>query len=297
MKNVLFTFLLFVVAVSSLHAQVAINSDGSAPDPSAILDVKSTNKGLLLPRMSTKQISYITSPTAGLLVFNIDSADMYCFDGTNWIGLMDNSDTINPWICGSNFTDDRDNKSYPSVQIGTQCWMAKSLNIGTMIQSNQNQTDNDVIEKHCYDNDPANCDIYGGKYTWQEMMQYATLEGEQGICPEGWHIPTNDEWKTLTNFLGGQDVAGGKLKETGTVHWKSPNTDATNSSGFTGLPGGHGGYQTYYGLSSDGRWWASSLHDANYAYARRLVYDDGKIPEMISSISGNTGSGVRCVKD
>jgi uncharacterized protein (TIGR02145 family) len=119
--------------------------------------------------------------------------------------------------------------------------MAENLNVGTKINSTsdgQLQTDNEILEKYCYNNDIANCNIYGGMYEWNEAMQYDTTEGAQGICPDGWHIPTDAEWTTLTTFLGGESVAGGKMKEAGFAHWYSPNTGATNESGFTGLPGG-----------------------------------------------------------
>ncbi len=145
---------------------------------------------------------------------------------------------------------------YNTVQIGDQCWFKENLNVGTKINSTQSgfqQQDNDTIEKYCYNNDEANCDVYGGLYEWPEAMQYATTEGAQGICPVGWHIPTDNEWKILEGTVDSQygvgdpewDYAGfrgldagGNLKEEGTVHWIDPNEGATNSSGFTGLPGG-----------------------------------------------------------
>ncbi|MBI4648201.1 MAG: hypothetical protein HY738_16860 [Bacteroidia bacterium] len=145
--------------------------------------------------------------------------------------------------CGTPFTDSRDSKIYNTVLIGTQCWMAENLNFGTMINSTtggQFQTDNAVIEKYCYSNNSANCSTYGGLYEWNEMMQYNPSDAgnpgtTQGICPSGWHIPTDAELTTLTDYLGGESVAGGKMKEIGTTHWTSPNTGATNESGCTAL--------------------------------------------------------------
>ena len=147
------------------------------------------------------------------------------------------------FICGNTLVDSRDNQTYTTLQIGTQCWMAENLNIGTLINSNNDQTNNSIIEKYCYDNSTTNCSTYGGLYQWDEMMQYKTTEGVQGICPVNWHIPTDAEWTGLTDFLGGESVAGGKMKTTGTIEagtglWLSPNTGATNSSGFAALPGG-----------------------------------------------------------
>ena len=143
--------------------------------------------------------------------------------------------------------------------------MAENLNIGTKINSTtggQLQTDNGIIEKYCYDNDESQCDIYGGLYEWNEAMQYVTTEGGQGICPDGWHIPTDGEWTTLVEYLGGNNWAGGKIKskgaiEAGTGLWKYPNAGATNESGFTGLPGGDRNYSSgsFDTLGYTGRFW------------------------------------------
>ncbi len=129
-------------------------------------------------------------------------------------------------------------KTYHTVEIGDQCWFKENINIGSRIDGSQEQTNNNVIEKYCYNNLESNCDIYGGLYQWNEMMQYLTTAGVQGICPSGWHIPSDGEWSVLADYLGGASVAGGKMKEIGYNHWQSPNTGATNESGFTCLPGG-----------------------------------------------------------
>jgi len=91
---------------------------------------------------------------------------------------------------------------YPTVKIGEQCWLAKSLNIGTMIPHDAHATDNNIIEKHCYNDDTANCSANGGYYQWDELMQYTKNEGTQGICPQGWHIPTNKELAKLFIYIG-----------------------------------------------------------------------------------------------
>ncbi len=156
-----------------------------------------------------------------------------------------------PYQCGDTLLDARDGKKYKTVQIGSQCWMQENLDFGLMIDGTYSQTDNDTIEKYCYDNDSLNCGIYGGLYQWNEMMNYLLIPGTKGICPAGWHLPSSEEWTQLSNWLGGLSIAGGKLKETGTLHWRSPNTGATNISGFTALPGGHG-YPNYAGFNH--RW-------------------------------------------
>ena len=140
--------------------------------------------------------------------------------------------------------DIRDDQIYKVVKIGQQWWMQENLNIGTMIDSLQDATDNDIIEKYYYQNNDSLGNIYGGLYQWDEMMDYNTSDNgnpgiTQGVCPIGWHLPTDSEWTELTDFLGGESVAGGKLKEAGTIHWKSPNTGASNESGFKALPGSY----------------------------------------------------------
>ncbi len=103
-------------------------------------------------------------------------------------------------ICGQNFEDERNNQSYATIKIGDQCWMQENLNIGTLINSSSNQSDNSIIEKYCFSDNETNCDIYGGLYQWNEAMEYDE-ENIEGICPDGWHIPTYNDWNTLINFV------------------------------------------------------------------------------------------------
>ena len=203
---------------------------------------------------------------------------------------------------------------YEVVLIGDQCWMAENLNVGTMINSNTGgtnndgeQTDNDTIEKYCYNNSTSNCDIYGGLYQWNEMMQYDTTEGVQGICPTGWHLPTDAEWCTLEQEVdptitcsstGTRGVdGGGKLKEAGTTHWSLPNTGATNSSGFTALPGGFrhtsGGI---YNLTYSTHFWSSNDGDGGLsAWRRYLTYNSAGVSRDWDGKA--YGFSVRCLKD
>lgn len=117
------------------------------------------------------------------------------------------------FTCGNNLTDIRDNKVYPTVQIGSQCWMAANLNYGTIVNSPQLQNDNCVSEKYCYNNLTSNCSSYGGLYRWDELMQYDGSPANQGLCPPGWHIPTEGEWTTLFNFYSGSAFAGKPLQD------------------------------------------------------------------------------------
>ena len=192
--------------------------------------------------------------------------------------------TSSAFVCGSPMTDSRDGKSYNTVLIGTQCWFAQNLNIGTTVPGSANQTNNGIIEKYCYNDDENNCTTYGGLYQWDEAMQYSTTEGVQGICPTGWHLPTDVEWTTLSTFLGGEAIAGGKIKEAGYAHWLSPNTGATNSSGFTSLPGGYRDSSgTFSGLSSGAFFWTSSQSNANDAWPRLLSIYSGSVIRSINS--------------
>ncbi|MCX6273322.1 MAG: fibrobacter succinogenes major paralogous domain-containing protein [Bacteroidetes bacterium] len=185
---------------------------------------------------------------------------------------------------------------YHIIQIGTQCWMKENLNAGTMINGSVADANNGTIEKYCYDNYPANCAVYGGLYSWDEMMQYTTTEGAQGICPAGWHIATDGEWTSLTDYLGGLSVAGGKMKETGTTHWYDPNTGATNESGFTALGGGYGSSAgTFYSLYFNAYFWSSTQTSSAGAYGYDLTYYNANAYR--SSSNKTNRFSVRCLKD
>lgn len=187
-------------------------------------------------------------------------------------------------------------QTYNIVEIGLQCWMAENLNVGQRIDGNKEMLNNQIIEKYCYNDNESKCNVYGGLYQWDEMMHYTTHEGSKGICPDGWHIPSIIEWKVLTDFLGGENVAGGKMKEPGTNHWISPNTGATNSNGFSARPGGHRSLDgSYYYLSRNGSWWSSTDDNSDsamtlyldYYYERVFFYNDER----------SYGYSVRCLKN
>ncbi len=207
-----------------------------------------------------------------------------------------------PWMCGDPIIDARDGKQYATVQIGTQCWMAENLNIGTTINGSSSQIDNSIIEKYCYDDNSTNCDNYGGLYQWNEMMNYVTTEGTQGICPDGWYVPTDNEWETLMNFLGGGNVAGGEMKSTRTdpdahPRWNSPNSGANNNSGFTAYPGGSRKYDATFpnNLGANSLWWSSSQNGTNHAWLRILEFSSAQAFTTYGDKS--TGMSVRCIKD
>jgi uncharacterized protein (TIGR02145 family) len=118
------------------------------------------------------------------------------------------------FTCGNNLIDIRDSKVYPTVQIGSQCWMAANLNYGTVLNSSQVQNDNCLSEKYCYSDVTGNCTKYGGLYQWDEVMKYDDTPAGQGLCPPGWHVPTEAEWTTLFNIYLGIGLAGKPLQDT-----------------------------------------------------------------------------------
>ncbi len=202
---------------------------------------------------------------------------------------------ITLFTCGTVYTDIRDNKTYSTVQIGSQCWFSQNLNTGTLVSLAGNQANNGIIEKYCNGDSETNCNTYGGLYQWDEVMQYTTTQGTQGICPAGWHIPTQGEYTSLVTFLGGTGIAGGKMKETGTAHWLSPNTGATNSSGFTGLPGGFRFHVdgTSIQLGQYGYFWSSTQNDGTHKWYRQLYNSDANAAE--NNTWKYNGFSVRCL--
>ena len=185
---------------------------------------------------------------------------------------------------------------YNTVIIGSQCWLKENLNIGTLQYPTQGMSNNQILEKYCYNNDEAKCTEYGGLYEWFEMMQYIYQEGTQGICPDGWHLPSKTEVVGLINYLGGEDIAGGKMKETGFGHWNQPNTGATNSSDFTGLPGGFqsSNNSSFGGLNNGGNYWTST-ENGSYAWRYSLSFDNDDVNQGLGNM--DTGYSVRCIKD
>jgi uncharacterized protein (TIGR02145 family) len=200
---------------------------------------------------------------------------------------------------------DNDGNNYPIVEIGAQTWMVENLNLGTRINGSVSQTNNGIIEKYCYDDNDSNCEVYGGLYQWDEAMQFSTTPGVQGICPTGWHLPTDAEWRTLILLLdpNAQEIfgiesysAGGMMKETGTTHWLYPNTGATNSSGFTALPGGIRSYDgSFNSLTETGGFWSSTFYPGVHAFCRGLHNNDESVSRGPNI--WEFGSSVRCVKD
>jgi uncharacterized protein (TIGR02145 family) len=200
---------------------------------------------------------------------------------------------------------DIDNNRYDIITIGTQTWMAENLkttryNDGSVIPLTTDEGDwltagvNGDPGYCWYGNTSSNLITYGALYNWYAIDTLSN--GDKNVCPLGWHIPTDAEWTTLTNYLGGQSVGGGKMKEAGLAHWQSPNEQATNESGFSGLPGGfRSSMGNFLYIMEDGYWWSSTEYDTSNAYERHLFYYDNNVGTPITS--KRNGYSVRCIRD
>jgi uncharacterized protein (TIGR02145 family) len=193
---------------------------------------------------------------------------------------------------------DIDGNTYKTIQIGTQTWMAENLKT-TKLNDNtpiSNVTDFNIwvtstLPEYCWycNNATTYKAVYGALYNW-----YAVNTGK--LCPTGWHVPTYDEFSTLMAYLGGANIAGGKLKETGTSHWQSPNGNATNESGFTGLPGGMRDIVADFGvIGVYANWWSTTNSDPVHIYGLGLWYNDGTF--SLNGLYLSEGNYVRCIKD
>ena len=203
---------------------------------------------------------------------------------------------------------DVEGNTYNTINIGTQVWMAENLkttkyNDGTPIPNITDNTTWIALTTGAYSdysNTPANSITYGRLYNWYVVDNNAATKvasnGGRNVCPTSWHVPSDAEWTTLTTYLGGESIAGDKLKESGTAHWASPNTGATNETGFTALPGGNrGGDGLYYIIGNYGFWWSSTEYSTWYAWKRNMHYD-GTSVNRANDIKV-LGYSVRCVRD
>jgi uncharacterized protein (TIGR02145 family) len=188
---------------------------------------------------------------------------------------------------------------YRTVKIGHQWWMAENLKEiyyrnGDIIPNvRDHQEWSSLTTGACcsYNNDDANIPVYGRLYNW------FAIKDSRGLAPSGWHIPSDAEWQILADYLGGDDMAGGKMKEAGTLHWNITDSGATNESGFSALPGGYrliyGG--AFIGLGYDAAFYSSTEFESNYAWFRALLSTDSHIKRLRNL--EQSGLSVRCVRD
>jgi uncharacterized protein (TIGR02145 family) len=288
MKKLLILLAIFTTDAATAQS-VGINADGSAANATAILDLKSTTKGLLPPRMTYAQRQAISTPAQGLIIYCTDCGtygETQVYNGTTWTNMIGGAATI------------------PSVTIGTQVWATINLDVttysdGTAIPQVTDPTAWAALTTGAwcyYSNTTANGTTYGKLYNWYAVAGIHDTNAatpNKVLAPTGWHVPTDAEWTTLTTFLGGQSVAGGAMKAT--TLWNSPNTSATNSSGFTGLPGGLRELGTFIDIGTLGHWWSSSEFDTTHALFLALDYNNGRV--FRTDFLKTYGFSVRCLRD
>jgi uncharacterized protein (TIGR02145 family) len=280
-------FLIYLVVI---HFNISAQSVGigtSTPEASAQLEVSSTTKGFLTPRMTAAQRTAIFSPANGLLVYQTEyPSGFYLFKGGVWTMLSETTSYPN-------------GTATPVLTICCQSWMTKNLDVATYRNGDTIPEVTDdaawtalTTGAYCYyNNDSATyAATYGKLYNW-----YA-VNDPRGLAPEGWHVPTDFEWTTLSDCLGSQTVAGGLMKEIGTTHWTSPNYGATNTSGFTGLPGGYRlSIGTFNQIGNYGFFWSSTENNTNTAWYDNLFFNNS--PIYRGNNLKQVGYSVRCLRD
>lgn len=192
---------------------------------------------------------------------------------------------------------DIDGNTYKTVTIGNQIWMAENLRVsryrnGDPISNIQNENEWNYATQGAwchFGNQSALDPVYGKLYNW-----YA-VNDSRGLAPKGWHIPTVEEVNTLINYLGGNSTAGGSMKETGTDYWYTPNTGATNTSGFSARPGGYREYTFWRYINYNACFWTATIYNAGAANGFYLAFDYGGV--NVGNAQINSGFSVRCVKD
>ncbi len=296
-------FGIIIMSHLSLNAQVSINITGTNPDASAMLDVVSTSKGVLIPRMTTSQRDAISNPAQSLLIFNTSSQCFQSYDQGKWNNI---------WCTCGNYTVTYNNFTYHTVQIGDQCWLKENLrtyqyNNGasiTYISNSSTWLSATSAAYTCYNSDINNCNTYGALYNW-----HAVSSGM--LCPSGWHVPSDYEFSILEMYLGMNS------SDATTLGWRGNHlgpqfayhpyywTDGVleqdiffGYSGFNALPTGNRDGQTdggSYDINRTCGWWTTTNYDGNNAYARGLSYDQTGVVRYY--YDKNWGLGVRCVKN
>jgi uncharacterized protein (TIGR02145 family) len=241
------------------------------------------------------------NPSSGFYEFNPlnASAGNYpiSYTYTNMYGCPASPPTVtisvlnNPFTCGSDLTDVRDNKTYPTTFIGGKCWMAKNLDYGVIISDNQPALDNCIDEKYCQSGD-NNCSVYGGLYQWEEMMRYAHTSANQGICPPEWRVPSESDWQILLLSLGTgtnppDGISGGFLKD------KSQNGKI--KALLTGIYYMNNAWAFTSGTLTGTMFWTSTTYNSDRAVARGLNQPNPSTSLYYGNLEN--AFSVRCVKD
>lgn len=253
--------------------------------------------------VSTEQGS--TTPTMAGYVKISTGASSYIDKGSEFKVRCVRKDTScsSKTVCGSSC--DYGGESYETVQIGSQCWFKKNLNIGSMINSSVNQSNNSVAEKYCSIDDASNCVAYGGLYQWNEAMQYSTSDGAQGLCPSGWHIPKNSDWTNLTNYLSANsqywcdsNSAYNAKSLASIANWNSSqllciagNIPETNdAANFSAFPTGYSYYSNFHNRGVEASFWSSTSGSVRTISNSNPWVNNFSLVEVC-------GVAVRCLKD
>ena len=214
----------------------------------------------------------------------------------------------NPDACEGYVTVPHGGQVYHTVAIGDQCWLRENLNIGVMAKGGEVPSNNDTIEKYCFDDDTANCNKYGGLYMWKEMMNHFPLQGSQGICPNGWHIPSDDEWKELEGFVDSQHGVGDPVWDEiyyrgfdagkhlkALLGWISGG-NGDNSFDFKALPGGYWEISfSFVRAGEEAHFWSSTHDSGHNGRERTLKYDNDQVSRSYSW--DESAFSVRCLRD
>ena len=284
----LFSYTTRFVSIYKSQGNADIKHIGTAPisDKQNVASMQGNDKSLKSNKSSI-DMQYNTGDTLKIS----GKSDIY---GTTFILVPTQNQivTFNFVACT-----DLDGNNYSVVQIGSQIWMVENLKVTKYRNGDAipNITDaatwnNPYMGAYCdFDNNPNNSLIYGKLYNWR------AVNDARNIAPTGWHVPTKVEWTTLINYLGGTYLAGGKLKETSTSHWLTPNTGATNASGFTAISGGNRYQGAFINPGMAGYWWTSSTGGTGFGYCVQMSY--ATIYSSMSTKNANDGYSVRCIKD
>ncbi len=194
--------------------------------------------------------------------------------------------TVQPspsFTCGGLLTDIRDGKTYPTVLLGNQCWMQKNLDYGSTISAVNHQKDNCIAEKYCYNDISSNCSLYGGLYQWDEVMQFMDVPAQQGLCPAGWHIPTQAEWMVLFNYYQGQGLAGKPMQDSIISGFKA----LENGVNYSNASWNFKGFASIF--------WTSTPSGSIKAVSHGMNLINFSVSDYYSNRSN--AFGVRCVRD
>lgn len=270
--------------------------------------LRNTNEEVIENKSVRLKISKLTGTIGGSSVYSethyktiyVPSLNLVNRFKTN-VNDSDTSTMLNPYLRLASGLLDIDGNNYPIIKIGNQIWMKENLRVSRYRNGDliPNVTDNTAWGtltsggRSWYNNDSTNNENpYGNLYNW-----YAVTDS-RGLCPSGWHVPSDSEWDVLTNSLGGLSVAGGKMKSVGTTYWISPNKDATNESGFSALPGGcRGNDGNFYNILGYAFFWSATEFDNANAWYRYINHNFADVYRNYNDASKAGGATVRCLKD